>query len=63
MSFRREENMLFEFKWADAHLNSGGILISDDIDLNMAWDIFLKGHIQFKQIIRSVTTGAALKTK
>jgi hypothetical protein len=58
-----EENMLFEFKWADAHLNSGGILISDDIDLNRAWDIFLKGHIQFKQIIRSVTTGAALKTK
>lgn len=56
-----EENMLFEFDWANSHLEPGGVLISDDIDLNRAWDLFLKRHNKFEQIVRSVTTGAALK--
>jgi predicted O-methyltransferase YrrM len=56
-----EENMLFEFEWANAHLKLGGVLISDDIDLNGAWDLFLKRHKQYREIVRSVTTGVALK--
>ena len=58
-----EKNMLFEFEWAERNLNPGGVLISDDIDLNRAWNLFLKRHNQFRQIVRSVTTGAAFKVK
>ncbi|MCL4480253.1 MAG: class I SAM-dependent methyltransferase [Candidatus Thermoplasmatota archaeon] len=57
-----EENMLFEFDWACGHLKPQGVLISDDIDLNRAWDMFLKRHYNFHEIVRSVTTGAALQT-
>jgi len=56
-----EKNMLFEFDWADSHMKSGGLLISDDIDLNQAWSVFMHRHSNYNQIIRSVTTGASLK--
>ena len=54
--------MLFEFDWACGQLKPQGVLISDDIDLNRAWDMFLKRHYNFHEIVRSVTTGAALQT-
>ncbi|MCL4480175.1 MAG: class I SAM-dependent methyltransferase [Candidatus Thermoplasmatota archaeon] len=56
-----EKNMLFEFEWADKRLKSNSLLISDDIDLNRAWSIFLKSHRNYTQIIKSATTGASLK--
>jgi hypothetical protein len=44
------ENMLFEYQSAWAHLKSGGILLSHNIDTNNAFSEFchnmaLKGHI------------------
>ena len=56
-----EKNMLFEFTWADTRLKPNGLLISDDIDLNRAWSIFLRSHRNYKQIIKSATTGASIK--
>ncbi len=56
-----EQNMLFEFDWADKHLKKQGILISDDIDLNNAWSIFMKNHRSYSQIVKSVSTGVSQK--
>ena len=56
-----EQNMLFEFEWADKHLQRNGLMISDDIDLNRAWSIFSSRHKNYRQIIKSATTGASVK--
>ncbi len=56
-----EQNMLFEFEWADKHLKSKGLLISDDIDLNDAWSNFMKNHRSYNQIVKSVSTGVSQK--
>ena len=56
-----EANMLFEFRWADEHLKPNGLMISDDIDLNNAWKIFNQQHRNYRQIIKSATTGVSIK--
>lgn len=56
-----EQNMLFEFEWANEHLQRNGLMISDDIDLNQAWHIFHSKHRNYRQIIKSATTGASIK--
>ena len=56
-----ETNMLFEFRWADEHLKPNGLMISDDIDLNRAWKIFNQQHRNYKNIIKSATTGVSIK--
>ncbi|EQD28176.1 hypothetical protein B1B_18964, partial [mine drainage metagenome] len=61
-SLHSEENMLFEFGWATAKLKKGGILMSDDIDLNQAWNEFFKKNKVFNPMIRTVTTGVSIRT-
>ena len=57
-----EKNMSREFNWAAKHLPNGGVLISDDIDWNNAWNNFLNGNGSFKKVIETVSTGMAIKT-
>ncbi|MCL4480061.1 MAG: class I SAM-dependent methyltransferase [Candidatus Thermoplasmatota archaeon] len=56
-----EENMLREFNWASTYLKKGGILISDDIDWNRAWKIFLKNNKSFTKVIETVSTGVSIR--
>ncbi len=60
-SLHTQDNMTFEYRWAYDKLNKGGILISDDIDLNSAWKMFIGSHNDMKEIIKSVTTGVSIK--
>lgn len=56
-----DENMTFEYNWAAAGLKQSGILISDDIDRNMAWRRFLSNNKNFKPILSTITTGVSQK--
>ncbi len=60
-SLHTQDNMTYEYDWAYGKLKEGGILISDDIDLNYAWKNFIKSHKNMEEIIKSVTTGVSIK--
>ena len=60
-SWHAEAHMLNEYRWASRHLKPSGILISDDIDRNMAWRKFHKEQPDFRTYIESATTGVSLK--
>jgi hypothetical protein len=60
-SLHTKEHMLSEYYWAKEHLKPNGILISDDIDRNKAWKIFHRRNKEFKQYLRSATTGVSRK--
>ncbi|MEM0133991.1 MAG: class I SAM-dependent methyltransferase [Thermoplasmatales archaeon] len=55
-----EENMLWEYRWAAEHLKNGGVLISDDIDWNSAWNEFHRESVNFLPLIETVTTGVSI---
>ena len=56
-----DEIMTFEYNWAAAGLRKSGILMSDDIDRNMAWSRFLNNNKMFKLILSTITTGVSQK--
>ncbi|MEM0135419.1 MAG: hypothetical protein QXU18_09400, partial [Thermoplasmatales archaeon] len=60
-SAHSEENMLNEYRWAEKNLRSGGVLVSDDINWNAAWNLFFKNNDSFKIIIETVSTGVSIK--
>ena len=60
-SLHTQEHMSFEFDWADDHLNPGGILCSDDIDLNQAFMRFLEKHNDDYYPISTKVVGVARK--
>lgn len=54
-------NMMFEYEWAFQHLRKGGILASDDISWNDAWDDFLIGHTDLSRFLNDRSLGIAVK--
>lgn len=60
-SLHTEEHMLFEYSWAKDHLRPNGLLVSDDIDRNRAWQIFHSNNGNFKEFIKTPTTGVSQK--
>ena len=62
-SLHTEEHMLSEFAWAKSHLKLNGLLVSDDIDRNRAWKIFHSNNKEFRQYIKSATTGVSQKVR
>ena len=44
------ENIMFEFEWAYNHLNTSGILASDDVDWNQAFSDFAQKHKDMRPI-------------
>jgi hypothetical protein len=61
-SLHTEDHMLFEYSWAKNHLKTNGFLISDDIDRNRAWKIFHSINKDFKEYLKTPTTGVSQKT-
>ena len=55
------KNMTFEFDWAYLHLTNGGLLTSDDISWNMAFDDFIKKHSDMKRLLDDKQFGVAIK--
>ena len=53
--------MSYEYNWAASRLKRFGILMSDDIDRNIAWSRFLATNNDFKEIIKTITTGVSQK--
>lgn len=60
-SLHTQEHMSFEFHWADGHLSPGGILCSDDIDINQAFMAFLQEHKDGYYPISTKIVGVARK--
>ena len=60
-SLHTEDHMLFEYSWAKNHLKTNGFLISDDIDRNRAWQIFHTTNKDFKEYLKTPTTGVSQK--
>ena len=60
-SLHTEDHMLFEYSWAKNHLKTNGFLISDDIDRNRAWQIFHRTNKDFKEYLKTPTTGVSQK--
>ncbi len=60
-SLHTQEHMLFEYTWAKDHLKPNGILVSDDIDRNKAWQIFHSSNRNFKEYLKTPTTGVSQK--
>ncbi len=56
-----DEIMTYEYKWAAGRLKRYGILMSDDIDRNIAWSRFLASNSNFSEIIKTITTGVSQK--
>lgn len=56
------ENMTFEYEWAYERLPVGGILMSDDISWNSAFDDFLSRHKDMMNMFTGTGVGVALKT-
>jgi predicted O-methyltransferase YrrM len=56
------ENMTMEFEWAYSHLSHGGLLTSDDISWNNAFDHFLRNHPDMKRMLQDTPMGIALRS-
>ena len=56
-----DEVMTYEYSWASSRLKKSGVLMSDDIDRNQAWQRFLDGNKSFKPVISTITTGVSQK--
>jgi predicted O-methyltransferase YrrM len=64
-SLHTYENMIFEFQNAWAHLRTGGVLLSDNIDDNSAFYDFCKKHNQHLVVLKDLISdyGGCLKQK
>lgn len=60
-SLHTQDHMLFEYTWAKDHLKPNGILVSDDIDRNKAWQIFHSNNRNFKEYLKTPTTGVSIR--
>lgn len=55
------QNMIFEFTWADAHLQAGGILVSDDVNWNNSWRDFIATSGAYIELIQDESVGVIIK--
>jgi hypothetical protein len=61
-SLHTPEHMLFEFRWAWDHLNTPGLLVSDDIEWNASFTGFVRSQAGCIALMSSRHLGVAIKT-